>query len=58
MDKVRIYLLALCATVALVSCDFLERNKPLVREIGKAVASEIERNKPSGASRGAGFCRG
>ena len=50
MDKVRIYLLALCAAVALGSCDFLERNKPLVREIGKAVASEIERNKPSAGS--------
>ena len=51
MDKVRIYLLALCAAVTLGSCDFLERNKPLVREIGKAVVSEIENGWQSDASR-------
>ena len=53
MDKIRICLLALCAAVTLGSCDFLERNKPLVRELGKAVVDELESGKTSGASRGA-----
>ena len=45
--------MALCAAVTLGSCDFLERNKPLVRELGKAVVDELESGKTSGASRGA-----
>lgn len=53
MDKIRICLLALCAAVTLGSCDFIGRNKPLVREIGKAVVDELESGKTSGASRGA-----
>ena len=43
MSKVKIYLLALCSAAVLSSCDFLERNKPLVNEVGKALVSEIEK---------------
>ena len=42
MSKVKIYVLALCSVVVLTSCDFLERNKPLVNEVGKALVNEIE----------------
>ena len=42
MSKIKIYVLALCSAVVLSSCDFLERNKPLVNEVGKALVSEIE----------------
>ena len=52
MDKVKIYVLALCSAVMLSSCDFMERNRPLARQIGRAVAAEIERGKQSGESRG------
>ena len=52
MDKIKIYVLALCSAVVLSSCDFMERNRPLARQIGRAVAAEIERGKQSGESRG------
>ena len=51
MDKIRIYVLVLCSVVGLGSCDFLERNKPLVMEIGKAVVNEIESEKTASASK-------
>ena len=52
MDKIKIYVLALCSAVVLSSCDFMGRNRPLARQIGRAVAAEIERGKQSGESRG------
>ena len=52
MDKIKIYVLALCSAVVLSSCDFMERNRPLARQIGRTVAAEIERGKQSGESRG------
>ena len=47
MSKVKIYVLALCSVVVLTSCDFLERNKPLVNEVGKALVNEIENARQS-----------
>lgn len=54
MNRVNIYLIALCSAVVLGSCDFMERNKPLVNEVGKAVVSELlsdkQAEKPSGGA--------
>lgn len=41
MDRLKIYLLALCSFIVLGSCDFMERNRPLVDKVGKAVVSEL-----------------
>ena len=47
MRKIKTYIIALCAVVGLCSCDFLERNKPLVNEIGKTVVAELTSEEQS-----------
>ena len=48
MNKVKFLVLSLCSFVVLSSCDFLERNKPLVNEVGRALVDEIENSQRSG----------
>ena len=48
MNKVKFLVLSLCSFVVLSSCDFLERNKPLVNEVGRALDDEIENSQRSG----------
>ena len=48
MNKVKFLVLSLCSFVVLSSCDFLERNKPLVNEVGRALVDEIEISQRSG----------
>lgn len=45
MSKVRIYLVGLCAIVALCSCDFSKHNSALVNGVGKALAEEVNRDE-------------
>ena len=47
MNKVKFLVLSLCSFVVLSSCDFLERNKPLVNEVGRALVDEIENSQRS-----------
>lgn len=48
MNKVKFLVLSLCSFVVLSSCDFLQRNKPLVNEVGRALVDEIENSQRSG----------
>ena len=48
MNKVKFLVLSLCSFVVLSSCDFLERNKPLVNEVGRALVDEIENSQRAG----------
>lgn len=45
MSKARIYLVGLCAIVALCSCDFSKHNKALVNGVGRALAEEVSRDE-------------
>lgn len=48
MSKIKFLILSLCSVAVLCSCDFMEHNKPLVREIGKVVADEIRQSGSDG----------
>lgn len=41
MSNTKLFIITLCAVMGLCSCDFIERNKPLVNEVGRALVSEL-----------------